>query len=112
MLKEQPIHTDLKREKGCYKCYLPQEAGVLYTRLYGECFYHNEGWVAGYDTAEDISVIMGFNADQPFLIHLWQNTPSRHYYVEVQPWVKLDPNLDNYFIYYIMGYDGYWGQDR
>ena len=97
--------------------YFPAERGieerrVLCTRLYGECFYQSEGWAAGYDTVEDISVVMGFDADQPFLIHLWQNTPdnpaSHHYYVEVQPWVKLDPNVDNYFTYYIMGYDGHW----
>lgn len=97
--------------------YFPTEKGieerrVLCTRLYGECFYQSEGWNAGYDTVEDISVIMGFDADQPFLIHLWQNTPenmaSHHYYVEVQPWVKIDPSVDNYFTYYILGYDGHW----
>jgi len=89
-----------------------EERRALHTRNYGECFFHSEGWTAGYDTEEDISIIMGFDANQPFLVHLWQNTPSnvasQHCYVEVQPWVKLSPHVDNYFTYYILGYNGHW----
>lgn len=82
------------------------------TKNYGEFFNLSEGWVAGYDEEEDIALITIYPPHIPFVTHLWMNTPqnpsSHHYYVEIQPWVKLKQCSTNYFAYYMYGYSGNW----
>lgn len=75
------------------------------TNFYGEFFDLSEGWVAGYDEEERITLVTLFPPDVPYVTHLWMNTPrniaSQHYYVEVQPWIKIHENNPLYFTYYL-----------
>ena len=84
----------------------------LKNRMYGEFFDLKEGWVAGYDEEENITLVTLFPPDVPYVTHLWMNTPlnraSHHYYVEIQPWVKIKENNPLYFSYYMYAESGFW----
>ena len=79
---------------------------------YGKPYLLNEGWAAGYDTNADISLLVAFDVNLPFIFHLWHNTPKNratpYYYTELQPWLLIKHKTDTYFTYYLVGYNGYW----
>ncbi|HIE04146.1 MAG TPA: hypothetical protein EYP61_05250 [Candidatus Latescibacteria bacterium] len=89
-----------------------EERRVVHTRNYGEFFRLREGWVAGEDEEERISLVLGYPVWDAFIFHLWQNTPANrptpYYYVELQPWVELRYNCMTYFTLYLLGHSGGW----
>ncbi len=84
----------------------------LLERYYGDMFFLNEGWAAGYDTKMDISLIVGYPVNDAMFMHLWNNhpnnTPTPYYYTELQPWLKVKPETTTYFSYYLFGQAGPW----
>ncbi len=81
-------------------------------RYYGDMFFLKEGWVAGYDTEMDISLIVGYPVNDAMFMHLWNNhpnnTPTPYYYTELQPWLIIKPETTTYFSYYLFGQNGDW----
>jgi hypothetical protein len=84
----------------------------LLERYYGDMFFLNEGWAAGYDTKMDISLVIGYPVNDAMFMHLWNNhpdnTPTPYYYTELQPWLKVKPETTTYFSYYLFGQTGPW----
>ena len=76
-------------------------------RYYGNTFHLREGWVAGYDSIEKISLLIGYPVNDAKVFHLWNNhpnnTPTPYYYTELQPWLLIKHGTVTYFTYYLMG---------
>jgi hypothetical protein len=74
-------------------------------RYYGKAINLQEGWNAGYDTEEDVSFVGAFPVDRPLFLHMWMNTDqngdSHHFYVEFQPWLRIERRTISYFSYYM-----------
>lgn len=74
-------------------------------RMWGKILDLQEGWNAGYDTADGISFVGAYPVSRPFFLHLWMNLESnpdsRYPYVELQPWVPLYHGSTSYFSYYM-----------
>jgi hypothetical protein len=94
--------------------YYPTQNGVAKERyrakLYGKRLHLTEDWIACYDEEEKLGLITIFDANKPFLVHVWMNTPENpdsHYsYIEIQPWLKVDLGTTTYFTYYLYGFKG------
>ncbi len=81
-------------------------------RYYGRGVFPKEGWAAGYDTEQDISLLIGYPVNDAIYLHLWNNhpdnTPTPYYYTELQPWLELKHGTSTYFTYYVYGKSGNW----
>lgn len=81
-------------------------------RYYGRATFPREGWAAGYDTEENLALVIGYPVDNAIYLHLWNNhpdnTPTPYYYTELQPWIELDHGTTTYFSYYVLGDTGPW----
>ncbi|GMV94732.1 MAG: hypothetical protein AMXMBFR82_45100 [Candidatus Hydrogenedentota bacterium] len=81
-------------------------------RYYGRATFPREGWTAGYDTEEDVALVIAYPVDNAIYLHLWNNhpdnTPTPYYYTELQPWIELDHGTTTYFSYYVLGDTGSW----
>lgn len=81
-------------------------------KYYGHLFDLKEGWNAGYDEKEDITLVGAFPVNQPLFLHMWMNHPNNpcayYYYAEFQPWVPLKMQNTVYFTYYLWGSGGRW----
>jgi hypothetical protein len=94
--------------------YYPTKEGILEERykskLYGKRVTLSEDWIACYDEQEKLGLIMSYDANVPFLTHLWMNTPdnpdTHYYYIEIQPWIKVNTGTTTFFSYYLYGFDG------
>ncbi len=76
-------------------------------RYYGNTFHLREGWAAGSDSLEKISLLVGYPVNDAEIFHLWNNhpnnTPTPYFYTELQPWLLIKHGTTTYFSYYLMG---------
>lgn len=81
-------------------------------RYYGATLFLEEGWAAGYDPEEDVSLVVGYPVNDAMLMHMWNNhpnnTPTPYYYTELQPWLGIKHETTTYFSYYLYGQEGDW----
>ncbi len=81
-------------------------------RYYGATLFLEEGWAAGYDPEEDVSLVVGYPVNDAMLMHMWNNhpnnTPTPYYYTELQPWLEIKHETTTYFSYYLYGQEGDW----
>jgi hypothetical protein len=89
---------------------IPEKDGLNEYRMkpekyYGRLFYPTEGWYAGWDSKENITIVGAYPVKQPLFLHMWMNHPvnpgSHYYYAEFQPWVPIIHKSTMYFTYYL-----------
>ena len=94
------------------QCNRLKSGGPELERYYGNGFFLHEGWVAGYDTEMDVSLIVGYPVNHAMYMHMWNNhpnnTPTPYFYTELQPWVKIKHGTTTFFSYYLYAQDGSW----
>jgi len=87
-----------------------EERHPVKERYYGNTFFLKEGWVAGYDTKQDLNLLVGYPVNDAAWFHLWNNhpnnTPTPYFYTELQPWLFIKYGTTTYFTYYLMGREG------
>jgi hypothetical protein len=88
------------------------EYKMIPDQKYGRLLFLKEGWYAGYDSKEDITLVGAYPVSQPLFLHMWMNHPSNndahYYYVEFQPWTPIYQKSTMYFTYYLWGAGGPW----
>ncbi len=80
----------------------------------GRTLHLSQGWVAGEDTKEAVSLVVAYPIDATLFMHYWsnhpRNKPTPYYYTELQPWVMINRKTTTYFTYYLLGYNGRWNE--
>lgn len=96
---------------------VPEKDGLNEYRMkpekyYGRLFFPTEGWFAGWDSRENISLVGAYPVKEPLFLHMWMNHPvnpgSHYYYAEFQPWVPIYQKSTMYFSFYMWAANDSW----